>query len=387
MMLTTLVAAWIAAAPLAPEAPTGAGTAEANAPAEERTLQPLAADRALAYRAKTVMIGDGKQIENGTVLVQDGVIHSVGADLAVPEGVRVIELDGVLTPGLVASHGYEGLGAERTDMTRPALPEADIAIGYKPSHEDFEKSLAAGVTSIVLAPAPNVLIPGTTAVVKSSGDVVVRRPAQLEIVLSDAALNWNEFPTSHAGAMAELDRLFADPQGQVARAAAGNLPVLLVVGGRGDIPRALSFAERYRLRGALYGATGAEDLIDPIAKSGLGVVCDPFDVGVKEREMRAVVALAEKGVRLGFGLDAPDYDPTNLRFGAALCVRAGLDRGAAMKALCADAAAIAGVERRVGKLERGLDADMVLWTGDPIELSSSVVAVYVDGTLVHGGEE
>ena len=55
--------------------------------------------------------------------------------------------------------------------------------------------------------------------------------------------------------------------------------------------------------------------------------------------------------------------------------------------MCSDAASIAGVERRIGKLERGLDADMVLWSGDRTELTSSVIAVYGDGTLVHGGGE
>ena len=384
MMLTTLFAVLSTAVSTPAESPAEVVT---PAPAEEVVLQPITADRAVAYRAKSVLIGDGNAVENGIVLVQDGVIHSVGADVDVPEGVALVELDGVLTPGLIASHSYEGLGAERADMTRHALPEADVAHAFKPSHEDFEASLAAGVTSIVLAPAPQILLPGTTAVVKAAGDTIVRRPAQLEVVFSNSALGWNRFPTSHSGAMEELDRLFAEPEGQVARATSGNLPVMLVCGDRSDIPRALSFAGRYRLRGALYGATGADDLIEPIAKSGLGVVCDPFDVGANSREMRAVVALGERGVRLGFGLDAPDYNPANLRFGAALCVRAGLDSKLALKAMTSDAAAIAGVERRVGALERGLDADMVLWSGDPIELTSSVVAVYIDGTLVHGGEE
>lgn len=388
MILSTIVTASLALA--------GAfeGTANESAPlpaptpaAEESVLQPINAETAVAFKAKRAFLGDGTQVDDCIVLVQDGVIHSVGADVAVPKGVAVVELDGMLSPGLIASHSHEGLGSEAVDSTRPTMPDADIAIGFRPHHEDFEASLAAGVTSIVLAPSPSTLIPGTTAVVKTSGGKVVRRPAQLEVVLSNGALSWNSFPTSHAGAMAELDRLFAEPEGQIARATSGNLPVLLAVDDRSDISRAVSFAGRYRLRGALYGSMWAEELIDPIAKSGLGVVCDPFDVGDDSRSMRAVVGLAKRGVRLGFGLDAPNRNPENLRFGAALCVRAGLDPKLALKAMCSDAASIAGVERRIGRLERGLDADMVLWSGDPTELTSSVIAVYVDGTLVHGGGE
>lgn len=388
MILSTIVTASLAFSgalegPATESAPLPAPTPAA----EESVLQPLNAETAVAFKAKRAYLGDGTQVDDCIVLVQDGVIHSVGADVAVPKGVAVIELDGMLSPGLIASHSHEGLGSEVVDTTRPTMPEADIAIGFRPHHEDFTTSLAAGVTSIVLAPSPSTLIPGTTAVVKTAGGKVVRRPAQLEVVLSNGALNWNSFPTSHAGAMAELDRLFSEPEGQIARATSGNLPVLLVVGDRSDISRAVSFAGRYRLRGALYGSMWAEDLIDPIAKSGLGVVCDPFDAGDNSRATRSVVELAKRGVRLGFGLDAPERNPQNLRFGAALCVRAGLDPKAALKAMCSDAASIAGVERRIGKLERGLDADMVLWSGDPTELTSSVIAVYIDGTLVHGGGE
>lgn len=387
-MLSTLVTALIALT----GAPEGAANEGATNPAptpilEEVALPPINAETAVAFKAKLLLLGDGTQVEGGIVIVQDGVIRSVGADVTIPKGVSVVELDGVLSPGLIASHSHDGLGREMVDDTRPTMPEAEVAIAYQPKHKDFEESLAAGVTSIVLAPSPSTLIPGMTAVVKSAGGKVVRGPAQLEVVLSDSALNYNRFPTSHAGAMAELDRLFSEPQGQIARATSGNLPVLLVVGDRSDISRAVAFTGRYRLRGALYGSMWAEDLIDPIAKSGLGVVCDPFDVGDDSRSMRAVVALAKRGVRLGFGLDAPARNPENLRFGAAVCVRAGLDPKLALKAMCADAASIAGVERRVGKLERGLDADMVLWTGDPTDLTSSVVAVYVDGALVHGGQQ
>ena len=373
--------------PATTASPTGTATPTTKAEELTLSLQPINAERAVAFKADRLYLGDGKHIDDGIVLVQDGVIHKVGSDVQIPEGVSVIELKGMLSPGLIASHGYEGLGGESTDSTRAVLPEADISIAFKPSHLDFAASLEAGVTSIVLAPSTSMLVPGTTAVVKTAGGKIVRRPAQLQVVLSGDALSYNRFPTSHAGAMAELDRLFSEPEGQIARAVSGNLPVLIAVNDRADIARATDFAGRYRLRGALYGSIWAEDVIDLIAGSGLGVVCDPFDVGDDGRSMRSVVALANRGVRLGFGLDAPGRSPENLRFGAALCVREGLDPKLALKAMCGDAAAIAGVERRVGRLERGLDADLVLWSGDPTELTSSVLAVYIDGKLVHGGGE
>ena len=101
----------------------------------------------------------------------------------------------------------------------------------------------------------------------------------------------------------------------------------------------------------------------------------------------ASASLAEAGVPLAFALDAPEHSPEALRMTAALCVRAGMDRGAALRALTSEAARIAGVGDRVGRLERGMDADLVLWSGHPLDLASVIEAVYVDGVRVHGGDQ
>ena len=84
--------------------------------------------------------------------------------------------------------------------------------------------------------------------------------------------------------------------------------------------------------------------------------------------------------------DMGDYS-SSLRLSAALAVRAGLDPKAALAALTEGAAQLAGVADRVGALEPGRDADFVLWSGDPLDLSSRLVAVYVDGELAHGGDQ
>ena len=70
-----------------------------------------------------------------------------------------------------------------------------------------------------------------------------------------------------------------------------------------------------------------------------------------------------------------------------MCVRAGMPAAAARKALTGDAAIIAGIPGRIGRLARGLDADLVLWSGDPVALSSSIEGVYIDGNHVYGGEK
>ncbi len=231
----------------------------------------------------------------------------------------------------------------------------------------------------MLAPLPISLCGGTSALVKTSGGVVVAETAQLALGFSAQSLRNDRAPTSFGGAVAELDRRFDKPEGQFALAAKKKLPVLFEVATRDDVLRAVEFASRHELAGAIHGAPWAGELADPIRSAGLAVICGPFQVGETRRDLLAVLALAKAGVPFGFGLDAPWNDAAALRTSAALCVREGLDRAVAWRALTSDAARIVGAGDHLGALAKGMDADIVLWSGDPLDLASSVQAVYVGG--------
>ncbi len=380
-MLTFLLTAALLAAPQGQDGEVDVVEAGANA-----ALSSLDPARTLLFHADKVAIGDGRVLDGGWVAVEDGVVKAVGTDLD-PKGFATCELSGWLAPGLLSLHGYEGAEGETIDTTRPVMPDVDLSAGFRPSRSDFRRSLAAGITTVVLSPKPERLVPGASAVVKTHGGRILRAPAQLTICFHAGALTSNEFPTSYAGALEELHRRFSEPKGAISRVLSGALPVLLVANDRAEISRALAFAKRYRLKGALYGSRWAGELVEPIRTSGLAVVASPMGPGVHPRPVRSVVALAEAGVRIGFGLDAPERDPNELRFAAAQCVREGLDPNVALRALTGDAAAIAGVAGRVGLIAPGRDADFTLWSGDPVDLSSSLEAVYVEGVRVVGGDE
>lgn len=338
----------------------------------------------LAIRADSVWLGDGRTIENGVILIEGGLIRAVGAGVEIPAGVNVRVHNGVASAGLIAMHSYSGAPSGLRDSTRPVMPDMQIALAFDPKHEDFSKALAAGITSLVLAPPPQSVAGGVSALVKTFGGKVVNREAQLSLGFSAQTLSQNKFPTSYAGALAELEHRFAKPEGAIARAASGKLPVLFEASARQDVQRAIDFASRHGLTGAINGADWAGELAAEIQRAGLAVVCGPMDVGAEKRSLDAVRALAEASVPFGFGLDAPWKDPAAMRFSAALCVRDGLSPAAAWKALTSGAAQILGVGDRIGRLERGQEADIVLWSGDPLELGSSVDAVYVDGVCAFG---
>lgn len=339
-----------------------------------------AGDGPLAIRARAVWLGGGRVLENAVVVVDDGRIQSVGTE--VPDGAELLEHDGVLTAGMIALHGATGAVGETRDPTRPALPEARIGLGVDGRSVEFADLRAAGITSLLVTPDSNGVTGGTSALVKTLGGAIVRDPAHLSLVFSSEGLSGNREPTSRSGAIALLNALFAEPSGVVAEATAGRLPCLFEVRERDDVVRAIAFAREKKLSGALHGAGLSGELSEPVRESGLAVVLPAFGVGTPKRVLDAVVRLAKDEVVFGFGADTPWNHADSLRFSAALCVRAGLDRQAAWQGLTAHAAKIAGVEARLGRVERGLDADLVLWSGDPLDLASRASTVIVGGTIV-----
>jgi imidazolonepropionase-like amidohydrolase len=320
------------------------------------------------------------------LLIEGTKITAVGVDLAIPEGVIVREHAGDVAPGWIALHDQSGGDGELIDTARVVLPEARVRAAFDPAHSDFAALVAEGITSIVLASPAEALVPGQTTVVKTAGMVVLRDPAHLQLTFSEGGLEFGRFPTSYGGAVAELDARMTAGQGSFGQARRGELPVLLAATEKHEILRALEFATRYELKGALIGAPKAGELLQRVQASGLAIVWQSYDVGLAKRDLDALAALAAGGVPFGFALGAPERHPASLRLGAAAALRAGVARDVAMRALSSTAASIAGVSDRVGRIAAGLDADVVLWSGDPLELTSSVQAVYIDGGVVHGGQ-
>jgi imidazolonepropionase-like amidohydrolase len=177
-----------------------------------------------------------------------------------------------------------------------------------------------------------------------------------------------------------LTQLFTRGEGPFGRAKRGELPVTIQAWDRHEVVRAAQFAAEHKLTGAIRGAplAGDPDVVAALKASGLGVIVGPYSSRQTRSSLESVKRLAEAGVPVAFALDAPENSPEELRLSAARALGAGASREAVWKALTEDAARLAGA-KGVGRLEAGQDADSVLWSGDPLDLSSRVLAVYVDG--------
>jgi imidazolonepropionase-like amidohydrolase len=342
---------------------------------------------ALAIRAEQLHVGDGTVIENGIVVFEGGKITEVGKGAPVPKGVVLIEHAGHLSAGLIALREHAGAGGESRDTTRAVMDEADLAFAYRPDHSEVQALLAEGITTFVLAPRPGSLVGGLCVVAKTGKEVISRR-AYLSICTGRNGLTSNRFPTSLQGSQAELERRFSWPQGVFALAVKGELPVMLDAGStRTEIQHAIAFARRHGLKGILVGSTRLGEMAAKIRAAGLGVAISNFTPSTGRRVVEGALALSEMQVPFGFALGSPDNHPANLRLTAAACIRAGLKPGEALSALTSTAAQLAGVADKVGSVQKGLAADLVLWSGEPTDPGSQVMAVYVDGEEVFRAED
>ncbi len=342
---------------------------------------------ALAIRAEKLHVGDGTIIENGIVVFENGKITEVGKGAPVPKGVVLIEHAGHLSAGLIALREQAGAVGESNDGTRAVMPEAQLGYAYNPRHSQVQELLREGITSFVIAPRPGSLVGGRCSVVKV-GTEVIRANAFLSICTGSNGLTSNRFPTSLQGSQAELERRFAWPKGEFLAAVKGDLAVMLDGGvTRAETQHAIAFARRHGLKGMLVGSTRLGELAPKIRAAGLGVAISNFSPNTGRRVVEGAVALSKADVPFGFALGAPYNHPANLRLTAAACIRAGLKPGVAMKALTSTAATLAGVGDQVGSVQVGLAADLVLWSGDPTDPGSQVMAVYVDGDEVFQAED
>lgn len=370
----------------------------------------------LQIQAAEIWTTGGERIQDGLLLVEDGRVRAVSKGKQPDPGLPLVQHAGVVTAGLIGLRSQAGAGGELQEDTRSVLPEARAVHAFDPAHPDVARALAAGITALELAPAPGNVVGGLACVVKTSGGRVLTDEASLALSLTSAALGrstgasffvfgaaeepgavqaqpdggpessertprGNREPTSYAGALALLRRSFAEGQGPFGRAKRGDLPVTIEAWDRHEVLRAVELARELGLAGAVRGAPLAGDpaVVQALKESKLGVIVGPYSAGQTRPSLESVKTLAAAGVPVAFALADPARSPLRLRLSAARALGAGAPAAAVWRALTEDAAKLAGVGASLGTLAAGRDADFVLWSGDPLDLQSRVVAVYVDG--------
>lgn len=381
-----------------------------------------------AFVGGTVALGDGSQpIANGTVVIRDGRVVAAGAGVAVPAGASVVDARGKwVSPGIVA--GLTNLGLVDSDGIEESSDESakgspfhaalDIAPAINPDGAIVGNERAAGITRAIVSPgADGSIFAGQGAVIDlAAGGETVMRPrafqyvelgedgAQLAggsrpaayAVLHDALAEAQDYRRSPAGfGGRERDSLVKRPDAIALGAVLdGRQPLLVHVERASDILSVLTLKhDDPSIRLVLVGAAEGWRVAPQIAAAHVPVIAAALaDLPEKFERLAAtesnVGRLSAAGVTVA--ISTVDVSGTaiqrNLKQYAGNLVAitrvpgaTGLDWGHAFATITSGPARVLGMEREIGSLRPGARADVVVWDGDPLELASAPVAVFIDG--------
>lgn len=387
-------------------------------------LASVAAQAQIAVRGETVYTMAGVPIRDGVVLIRDGKIERVGpaSQVAVPSGYKLLTAR-VVTPGLIDARSTVGLSGYlnqphdqmQLDTSAPIQPELRAIDAYDAREFLVGYLRSFGITAVHTGHGPGALISGQTMIVKTVGDTidqaVIVPEAMIAASLGQAGLGQGgKSPGTRSKEIAMLRAELLKAQDYVAKQkAAGNdpskapsrdirmealarvirgeLPLLVNVHRAHDIMSALRVAKEFGIKIVLDGAAEAYLVMDQIKAAGVPVIIHPTmyrAAGDAENlSMETAAKLRRAGIPVAMQSGYESYVPKTrvVLFEAAIAAANGLSFEEALATITIDAARILGIANRVGSLEPGKDADVVLFDGDPFEYTSHVTGVIINGQV------
>ena len=364
----------------------------------------------------------------GTVLVEEGKIVAVGHAHAVevPRGAEVLDARGcVVTPGFVDAHTHAGIheegvgweGADYNETADPLTPHLRARDGINPDDDGIRDALRAGVTAAFVTPGSANVLGGLGCVIRLAGervdDMVLRDPAGLKAAFGENpkrahGRDQKKSPITRmaiAGLLRETfvkakayaeKRALRDPDKRpdhdlrleaVLRVLRGEIPLRCHAHRADDILTALRLGEEFGIQVAIDHATEAHLVADRLAARRVPCLVGPSMSSRAKVELRrrgfATPGLLERaGVPVCLITDHPVTGLEYLPVCAGLAVRAGMSPEGALRAITLTPAEVLGVDDRIGSLEPGKSADLVVHRGHPFELASRLSAVVVAGRVV-----
>jgi imidazolonepropionase-like amidohydrolase len=364
---------------------------------------------------------EGEPIEGGTVLITDGTIAAVaGPGFTPPADAAVVDATGKwVLPGLVDAHTHLGAreegegwaGHDTNELTGPVQAHVRVLDAINPADEGFRDALAGGVLAAGITPGSGNPIGGQTVAVRCWGltvdDMVLRSPAGMKSalgenpkrVLGERRVN----PSSRLGTAAAIRSALVDAAAYLAKEEPATRDLKLEALGRvlrreipwrqhchraDDIATALRLAAEFGYDLVLDHCTEGYLLVEKIAAAGVPVVTGPLitarsKVELRNRTLANPGVLAAAGITVAIATDHPVVPVHLLILQAALAVKEGMDREAALRAVTINPAKIMRVSDRIGSLVPGKDADLVIWSGDPFDVMSRAEVAYIGGREVY----
>lgn len=369
----------------------------------------------------------GKTIENGEVLIDNGKIVDVGEEIVAPLDCQVIDAEGgYVMSGIIDAHCHIGMwedgmgfeGADGNEATDPVTPQLRAIDAINPADFSFKEAYENGVTCVCTGPGSANVIGGTFTIIKTRGkridDMVVKEPAAMKIAFGENPKrvynSKNRMPSTRMGTAALLRETLYKAKSYLAKkekaekdldkmpdfdlklesllpVLKGEMPLKAHAHRADDIFTAIRIAKEFGVKLTLEHCTEGHLIAEELAREGYPAVVGPTlttrsKIELKELTFEAPKKLAEAGVKIALMTDHPVIPVHYLPLCAALAVKAGLDGETALKAITINPAEILGIADRVGSIEKGKDADIVIFDKHPLDVQANARYVLIDGEIV-----
>lgn len=369
--------------------------------------------------AESIHIGTGKLLSNGRILVNKGIIQAIGTqyEIDAPGGAVRLEAQ-VVTPGFIDAHTVVGLAGylndpgsdqDQLDRSNAIQPELRALDAYNPEEPLVAHLRNHGITTIQTGHAPGAIVSGQSLIIKTNAQRVEQalvHESMLTFSLGGVISGAFSKPGTRAKAMAMIRQELHKAEEYAHKRAAGTLSstdlgmealadlldgqtqALVSVHKAQDILTALRLQKEFNFPMVLDGVAEIYLVLDQVKESGVPVVIHPTMLRATGEavnvSMETAALLAREGIPFAFQSGHENYVPKTrvILFEAGVAVNNGLSSRLAVQHLSLYAAQLLGIDQRVGSLEVGKDADLVLFNGDPFEYTTTVDLVMIDGQLM-----
>ncbi len=404
------------------------------------------ASQDIAIRAGNIITISDNPIENGIILIKNGKIEAVGENVVLPADVRLIDAnDKFVMPGLIDAQSRLFVMDSELNESRTIAPELNILDAIDPFIKEYREVLAQGVTAVCVSPGSRGLIGGRSAVLKLNGSknvdrMVLKADATLKAAVGVSAGNTSsslarlEHYSSIREAfiatkvymqrkekadreMAEYNQKKAEykkkegekepekkekpkrpakfrtnPASDVlAQVLRNEIPLQVEAHRVTDILNVLRLADEFGFTLILDKCTEGHLIADEIARRKVPVIVGPVSTSFvdmprleyRKHDISNAAILSKKGVKAALGVSGRDGASSKfITLAAAMAAANGLEKDAALRAITLTPAEILGVADRIGSLQVGKDADLVVLNGPPLDIRSRVEMVMIEGRVV-----
>jgi imidazolonepropionase-like amidohydrolase len=386
-------------------------------------LSAAAGQAQVAIKAETVYTVSGTPIRNGVVLIKNGKIEDVGAGLAIPAGYKLYEAKAV-TPGFVDARSLVGISGamniptdqDQLEKSNPIQPDLRAIDAYNPEESLVKVVRDYGVTTMHTGHGIGALVSGQTMIVKTKPGTVetvtILPLCMLAMTLGPSVESNYTSPGTAAKQVAMIRtellkaQTYQKKQGDkdstkrpatdlkmdvLVKLLNGEIKAMITANSSIDIMSAIRLAREFNLKLVLDGAAEAYRLIPEIKAAKAEIVLHATmarnggDMVNMNRESAAILTTAGLPVSIESGFEAYVPKTRVLLFEAGQAMVHGLSFDDALKTITLNPAKLLGVEKRVGSIQKGKDADLVLFNGDPFEYLTKVCGVFIEGVAVKEG--